>query len=149
MSIINMRPPRIAIVLTLIAAAFHWCLNIWEGMRFSWPWVGALLGLTGFFFMMWAWWLFKRQDIAVCPTARTEHITTEGPYRFTRNTMYLGIVLMMLGLALYIGTMPFYLSTIGYFAILNFAFCPYEENKLVKAIGNEYLQYRNRVRRWL
>jgi protein-S-isoprenylcysteine O-methyltransferase Ste14 len=51
----------------------------------------------GFFFMMWAWWLFKQQDLAVCHTAKTEHITAEGPYRFTRNPMYLGFVLMMLG----------------------------------------------------
>ncbi|HAM53764.1 MAG TPA: hypothetical protein DCP92_24860 [Nitrospiraceae bacterium] len=149
MRIINMRPPRIALSLTLIAGAFHWCLNIWERMRFSLPWVGASVGLTGFILMMWAWWLFKQHAIAACPTARTTHITTDGPYRFTRNPMYLGMLLIMTGLALYIGTMPFFLSTIGYFAILNFVYCPYEENKLAKAFGQEYIQYRNRVRRWL
>ncbi len=149
MSIINMRPPRIAMVLTLIAALFHWCFNVWGTMRFSQPWAGVILGLTGFFFMMRAWWLFKQQNIAVCPTARTEHITTKGPYRFTRNPMYLGMVLMMLGLTIYIGTLPFYLSTIGYFVILNLVFCPYEEDKLEKAFGDEYMKYRNRVRRWL
>lgn len=149
MRIINMRPPRIAIVLTLVAAALHWCLNKGETIRFTLSWVGIILDLAGFFFMLWAWWLFKQQNLAVCPTARTEHITTEGPYRFTRNPMYLGMALMMLGLALYIGTLPFYLSAIVYFAILNFVFCPYEENKLAESLGDEYIRYRNRVGRWL
>jgi protein-S-isoprenylcysteine O-methyltransferase Ste14 len=144
-----MRPPRIATALTIVAAAFHWSLNLGERTLFTLPWLGALLGLAGFILMMWAWWLFRQRAIAVCPTARTTSLVTHGPYRFTRNPMYLGMVLMMSGLSLYIGTLPFYLSAIGYFAIMNFFFCPYEENKLANAFGREFTQYRTRVRRWL
>ena len=149
MNILKLPVLLIAAVLALIAAAFHWFFPIWEGTRFSSPWLGALLGLMGFFVMTWAAHLFKQQGLAIMPTARTAHITTAGPYRFTRNPMYLGTVLLLLGLSLYIGTMPFYLSTIGYFAILNFVFCCYEETKLAEAFGDEYGEYRNRVRRWL
>ena len=144
-----MRPPRIGMSLMLIAAALHWYLKMGERIRFSRPWIGALIGLAGFLIMMWAWLLFKQLDLAVCPTAQTSHITEKGPYRFTRNPMYLGFVLMMAGLALSIGTLPFYLAAIIYFAILNFLFCPYEEIKLMKAFGNEYQKYRNRIRRWI
>ncbi len=149
MRLINMRPPRIGMALALIAAAIHWSLNIWETIRLSMPRVGAIIGIGGFILMMWSWGLFKQQHLAVCLPGKTAHITKAGPYRFSRNPMYLGMVLMMLGLALYIGTVPFYLSAVGYFAILNFVFCPYEENKLAKAFGDEYIQFRNRVRRWI
>lgn len=149
MSIIKMRPPRIAAGLVLAAAIVHWFTNNNERMRFSSPWGGAFLGLAGFFLMMWAWLLFKRRNLAVCLPDRTAYITKAGPYRFTRNPMYLGMVLMMLGLALYIGTAPFYLSAIAYFCIINFVFCPFEEDKLAAAFGEEYRQYRSRVRRWL
>ncbi|MBF0559343.1 MAG: isoprenylcysteine carboxylmethyltransferase family protein [Nitrospirae bacterium] len=149
MSIINMRPPIIAIVLTLLAASLHWGLHIGETVWFSMPWAGVLLGIAGFLVMMWAWSLFKQQDLALCPTAKTEHITTKGPFRFTRNPMYLGMVLIMLGLSLYFGTLPFYISATVFFAVLNIVFCPYEENKLAEAFGDEYMHYRTRVRRWL
>jgi len=149
MSIVKMRPPRIAASLTVMAVAFHWWLINGESARFSSAWGGAFLGLAGFVLMMWAWLLFKRQSLAVCLPDRTAYITKAGPYRFTRNPMYLGMVLMMLGLALYLGTAPFYLSAVIYFGILDFFFCPYEESKLTAAFGAEYLRYRKRVRRWI
>ena len=149
MSIIKMRPPRIAAGLTLAAAIVHWYANGSASMRFSSHWAGTFLGLTGFTLMMWAWLLFKRQNLAVCLPDRTAHITQTGPYRFTRNPMYLGMVLIMLGLALFIGTAPFYFSAIIYFGILNFCFCPFEEKKLSAAFGGEYSRYRRKVRRWL
>jgi len=149
MKMIEMRPPRIALASTLMAAAIQWTVVTGKGMQFAVPWFGVTLGLMGFSLMMWAWWLFKQRDLAICPTARTASMITHGPYRFTRNPMYLGMILMMLGLALYLGTLPFYLSAVSYFAILNFVFCPFEENKLSYAFGEEYSQYKVQVRRWL
>jgi protein-S-isoprenylcysteine O-methyltransferase Ste14 len=149
MSIITLRPPRIAMVFTLIAALFQWILNLGESTRFSFPRAGIILGFIGFFIMMWAWLLFRRQKLAICPTAHTASIIKNGPYRFSRNPMYLGMVLMLFGLALYFGTVPFFLSAIGYFAIINYVFSPYEENKLSEAFGKEYEAYAKRVRRWL
>ncbi len=149
MRIIDFRPPRIAMTFTLIAAVIHWSLNVWETIRFSHPGAGAVMGIAGFILTMWSWGLFKRQHLAICLPEKTSHITKAGPYRFSRNPMYLGMVLIMLGLALYIGTVPFYLSALGYFAILRVVFIPFEEYKLAKAFGETYMQYRSQVRRWL
>ncbi len=149
MRIIDFRPPRIAMAFTFIAAALHSSLNLWETTRFSHHWAGVAIGIAGFILMMWSWGLFKRQRLAICLPEKTSHITKGGPYRFSRNPMYLGMVLMMLGLALYEGTVPFYLSAIGYFVILRFVFIPYEEDKLAKAFGDEFAHYTSRVRRWV
>ena len=149
MSIIDMRPPRIAMALTLIAAVLHWSLNIWEGFSFSCLWGGAILALAGFSLMMWSWGLFKKGNIAICPKANTISLITNGPYRFTRNPMYLGFVLILAGLALCVGTPPFYLSAMVYFVIINRVFCPYEESKLINSFGCEYIQYMRSVRRWV
>jgi protein-S-isoprenylcysteine O-methyltransferase Ste14 len=149
MRLINTRPPRIALVLTMLAAALHWAFHHGEPLRLFLPWTGTVVGIAGFSLMMWSWLIFKKQHLAVCLPEKTSHLAKAGLYRFSRNPMYLGMVLMLLGLALYIGTLPFYLSAIGYFAILNFIFVPYEENKLENAFGSEYARYRNEVRRWL
>ncbi len=63
--------------------------------------------------------------------------------------MYLGLILMLFGLALYVGTPPFYLAAVAYFAVINWSFCPYEEAKLANSFGQEYLDYKDCVRRWL
>ena len=149
MSIIDMRPPRIAILLTLIAAVLHWTLNIWETIRFAWLGGGIIMVLAGFSLMMWSWGLFKKRDVAICPKAKTTSMITDGPYRFTRNPMYLGMVLILAGLALCMGTLPFYLSATTFFLIINFVFCPYEESKLLKSFRTDYMQYLSRVRRWI
>jgi protein-S-isoprenylcysteine O-methyltransferase Ste14 len=105
--------------------------------------------MLGFAIMMWGWWLFKIHATAVCPTVASKQLVTEGIYRVTRNPMYLGLIMMLLAIALGVGTLPFYLVTVVYFFIINNVFCPYEEHKLTQAFGERYSLYRDRVRRWL
>lgn len=95
--IIDYRPPRIALVLVLTATLFHWATPINHIHVYSNHLFGAVLGLVGFSLMMWGWWLFKKHDVAICPTAETARLVTHAIYRFTRNPMYLGLILMLLG----------------------------------------------------
>ena len=149
MKIMEMRPPRIAMGLTLVAAVLHRSLNIWEAARFAAPRTAILVGIAGFCLMMWPWLLFKKGNLAVCLPEKTAYILTTGPYRFSRNPMYLGMILMMLGAALYMGTLPFYVSAAAYFMIIDSAFCPFEERKLASSFGDEYRRYASEVRRWI
>jgi protein-S-isoprenylcysteine O-methyltransferase Ste14 len=70
--------------------------------------------------------------------------------------MYLGMVLMILGLAIGMGTPPFYLSAIAFFAVMNKIFAvmnkifrPYEEDKLTNVFGEQYRSYVKAVPRWI
>ena len=56
---------------------------------------------------------------------------------------------LLLGCALWAGTVPFYAVFFAYFAVINYVFCPYEEQKLQAAFGEEFPDYRRRVRRWV
>jgi len=146
---IDYRPPKIAQLLLLIAALLHWLLpamrlTIWKSEA---PGIG-LFG-AGLAVMLWAWWLFRKHGTAICPTAKTDRLITEGIYRYSRNPMYLAATTMLLAAALYMGTLPFYLAAVVFWFIIDRAFCPYEENKLSSSFGRVYLDYRNRVRRWL
>lgn len=149
MKIIEMRPPKIAMALLASAFALHWLLPIWEGLRFSFPFTGTAIGTLGFATMMWGWWLFQQHKVAICPTAQTDKLVFDGPYRFTRNPMYLGMVSIFLGVAILMGTLPFFLAAATYFVILNSVFIPFEEQKLAATFGADYLEYKRRVRRWL
>lgn len=146
---VSYRPPRIAFVMLALAVALHWVWPHADTVVFAAPWAGATFLLAGFATMMWAWWLFRRHAVAICPTAPTERLLTRQIYALTRNPMYLGMIAMMLGVAFCFGTLPFYMAALAYFVFIDRVFCQYEEEKLEAAFGDEYRQYRTRVRRWL
>lgn len=147
--LIQYRPPRIAMVLLVIAAAFHWVAPMQAFALFSSAPVSLALASIGFVVMIFAWWQFKEGAVAICPTDTTEHLITDGVYRFTRNPMYLGIVLMLSGVAIIFGTLPFYAAALGYFVVMDRLFCRFEEEKLAAAFGREYEDYKSKVRRWI
>lgn len=148
-AITDLRPPRIAQMLVLVAALLHWATPMGALHIYSNAILAAATGVAGFGAMMSAWWLFRKFDTAVCPTAPTTHLVTSGIFRFTRNPMYLGMTGMLLAVALYIGALPFYLVTAVFLAVMDRVFCPYEESKLAETLGDAYLSYKAGVRRWV
>jgi len=141
------RPPRIAmsfVLMALVANAF-----VPLPMHTSLAFAAALTGLTGLFLMIRAWWLFKLVNTAICPTQPASSLVTHGVFSITRNPMYLGIFLMLVGLAMATGSAPFYVAALGYGVVMDRVFCPYEEQKSVAEFGEEYLAYKRSVRRWL
>jgi protein-S-isoprenylcysteine O-methyltransferase Ste14 len=147
--LIEYRPPRIALALLTIATAFHLLFPAQSSYQYSSIYWSVALVSTGFTVMMLAWWQFKERKVAICPTADTDYLITDGIYRLTRNPMYLGMVAMLGGVAVFFGTLPFYAVTIVYFVLIDRWFCPYEEEKLLVTFGRDYDAYRLKVRRWV
>lgn len=146
---LTFRPPRIALTLLLVAGVLHFSMPaIWPDLPASGT-GGTLLGLLGLGIMLRAWWLFRNHETAICPTAATTVLITWDVYRLTRNPMYLGILLMLLGTAVVAGSLPCYVAALVFFLIIEFVFCPYEESRLESGFGSEYAGYRRAVRRWL
>lgn len=143
------RPPGISKFLLALAFLLNWLLPAGEPVLYSAPWLAFAVGSAGFGIMIWAWWLFREADTAICPTAGSTALVTAGAYRISRNPMYLGIVLMMLAAALWFGTWPFYAVTVIYFLVMDRVFCPYEEQDLARTFGEPFTNYCNRVRRWI
>ncbi|MGD2172423.1 MAG: isoprenylcysteine carboxylmethyltransferase family protein [Gammaproteobacteria bacterium] len=147
--ILDYRPPRIAQVLVLAAALLHWATPLKQLQVYSSHWLGLLVGAAGFAVMMWGWWLFRKYDTAICPGAKPRRLIVSGVYRLSRNPMYLGMVAMLFGIAIYVGSFPFYLAAAIYLLVIDRFFCSCEESRLLDAFGDEYLAYKNRVRRWI
>ena len=135
--IVDYRPPRIAQILVLAAALLHWVTPLKQAQLYSSHGLGLLVGGAGFAVMMWGWWLFRKYDTAICPGAKPRRLVTSGIYRLSRNPMYLGMVAMLFGIALYVGSFPFYLAASIYFVVIDRYFCPYEENRLLDAFGDD------------
>lgn len=146
---LSRKPPRIAMSLLLTATVLQLALPaIWPSVP-ALPASGVIMAVLGFGIMLRAWWLFRRRATAICPTATTTSLITDDVYRLTRNPMYLGIALMLLGVAVATGSVPCYLASLAFFLIIDYVFCAFEEQKLARAFGAEFVRYKNVVRRWL
>ena len=105
---------------------------------------GAVLGLG-----LWPVVLFRRSGQSELPWTPTPSVVERGPYRFTRNPMYLHMVLVCAGVAVVLGNAWILLLVpLCALALQRFAIRP-EEEYLERKFGAAYLAYRQRVRRWL
>jgi protein-S-isoprenylcysteine O-methyltransferase Ste14 len=116
-------------------------------------WVRGLVGVVGlggaYLLAGRALRSFATVDTSPNPFEPTTAIATDGPYRFTRNPMYLGMTLAYIGLTFAIGilwalaVLPVVLLIIDRLVIAR------EERYLEARFGDEYRAYKRRVRRWL
>lgn len=99
---------------------------------------------------LWAFILFRAEGTEINPVSLTNRkLVARGPYRFTRNPMYLGLVILSAGIAIWVGTWPFLLVPIAVFATANWVHIPFEEAKMRRQFGEEYDSYVRKVRRWV
>lgn len=111
--------------------------------------VGCLLLLAGFLLRVWATWLFYRNRMKVISLSPQRTLITSGPYRFSRNPLYLGgNLFIFLGAALLLGSPAAVFITIAHLPFVDL-FIRREERQLARDFGEEWLNYRKRVRRWL
>jgi protein-S-isoprenylcysteine O-methyltransferase Ste14 len=112
--------------------------------------LAALLTVAGISLAVWGRTTFAVAGTEVIPASATnKKLVTNGPFRFTRNPMYSGLVLVSLGIALYAGTPPFFLVPILLFLLCNVVFIPFEEAKMQRQFNDQYTDYLHRVRRWI
>ena len=111
--------------------------------------VGALLCVAGAAMMLAATGLFRRLGTNVLPSRPTTHIATTGPYRWTRNPMYLGMTFIYAGLAIgFDGPVALALLPLVLIAIQTQVIAR-EERYLEAKFGDDYRRYKAEVRRWL
>jgi protein-S-isoprenylcysteine O-methyltransferase Ste14 len=110
---------------------------------------GVCAAVLGLVLLVLAPAIFARTRTTIVPHGRARTLVTSGPYRFTRNPMYLGLSVVYVGAALatnHVGALPFLAIPLW---LLSAKTIPYEEAMLEGAFGEEYRGYARRVRRWL
>lgn len=115
---------------------------------FVWGFASAFLA-GGLMLILVSAGLFKRAKTPLIPFHKSTAVVTTGPYKLTRNPMYLGMAFILIGVAVALGSlMPFFVILIfGW--IIQTRFIVGEERFMEELFGQEYLDYKKRVRRWL
>ena len=142
------QPPFVTLLVVLSAGLMHWLLGPWPTLV-RLPLLGGLLIALGFVFMMRARVLFTSRQTTLFVGRPSSQLVCDGPFRFSRNPMYVGVLVSLLGLALWVGTWPFYLAIPVIMSVFNFFHIPREEEMLRQSFGERYRAYSKDVRRWL
>ena len=137
----------------LAALVLMWALDVLApgGALLDWPagLIGLLPLVVGSVLSFRAAGLFRRVGTPVRPGTEATVLVREGPFRFTRNPMYLGMVLILLGFALLFGSWTPLLVPPLFMALITVLFIRKEERWMEKAFGESYREYKRATRRWL
>lgn len=146
-------PPGVPLVVVLLGLLLERFIPL--GAFFSLPtparyWLGGLLVAGSVLGLgLWSVILFRRSGQSEVPWRPTPSILERGPYRITRNPMYLQMVLACIGISVVLSNLWILLLTpICAWALQRFAILP-EEAYLTRKFGESYLGYQRRVRRWI
>lgn len=140
-------PPAVAL---LLMGAGYGLNSVWPHVEvvpataggLAWAAAGLALSASAVF-------QFLRAKTTALPYGTPSQLVTLGAYLWTRNPMYLGLLTALIGLAFYMGTLPFWLVPPAFFLIINRYHIPYEEARLAEVFGGDYKRYRLGVNRWL
>lgn len=122
-----------------------------EGLLSGWVATALPVALVvaGFSLAVWAALWFRRKSTAIEPRRIPSALVVEGPYRLTRNPMYSGLALVLLGLSIWFGAVSGFVGPVGFVLIITKRFIEKEEAVLREEFGEAPDSYLRATRQWL
>lgn len=119
----------------LISTPFH---------LLGWGFIGVGLGL-----FVWTIQLFQKHKTTLEPRGKPSALITIGPYRLSRNPIYLGFLLVSIGTALLFAKILAFVGPLLFFYFVTTFVIPFEEETLTSIFGEDYRNFSKRIRRWI
>ena len=110
---------------------------------------GWFLIVLGVGVIAWAILTLKKHGTTVMPHKGAQILVTDGPFALRRNPIYLGDVFILLGLAIVTANLWFVVFSVVFVVLITWLAVLPEERHLEATFGEEYLRYKERVRRWI
>ena len=145
---IFLKPPHYFFFCLILSLALYSMIPQLNLIIFPWNLLGiVLVGLGSYIFYL-ASKLFKKYKTPISFEEST-HLITEGVFKYTSNPIYFGGLVFLVGISLLLGNIASFISPVILFLVINYMFIPFEEEKGERDFGQEYLNYKKKVRRWL
>lgn len=144
-----MMPPTYGMLAVVAMVALHLLAPGMGVAEAPITWLGVPFIAVGLILNLWAGGLFTRRRTPFNPFSGARLLVRDGPFQLSRNPMYLGMVLAALGMAMLMGTLTPFVVVAGLAWLLQARFIVVEEAMLEETFGEDYRDYRRRVRRWV
>ncbi|MGO9546816.1 MAG: methyltransferase family protein [Rhodomicrobium sp.] len=142
-------PPSYFFAAIVLAILAHFLFPLAVLIPSAWRAAGLLPIAAGIGLNLAADRQFKRCQTTVKPLQRSSTLVTDGVFRISRNPMYLGMVLILCGVALIEGTASPWIAVAALAAILSRVFIRREETMLEETFGAVFEDYKQSTRRWV
>jgi protein-S-isoprenylcysteine O-methyltransferase Ste14 len=144
------RPPIAWLLAVLVGLALDWLMPL-PFMPAALPagWIGGAVFAVALALFAWAIATITRAGSNVPTSKPTTTIVDTGPYRFTRNPIYLGMFLGLVGLAMAFDSLWLLAVLVPFALVIRYGVVAREETYLERKFDDVYRRYRSRVRRWL
>jgi protein-S-isoprenylcysteine O-methyltransferase Ste14 len=145
----RIKPPTYLLIAILAAVTLHFALPVFTLIPSPWTLLGLIPLVLGLVINLNADQSFHKANTPAGPFDVPSTLVTSGPYRFTRNPMYLGFVFILLGVSVLMGSFAPYVIVFGFALLMDRVFIDMEEQKLSRAFGSAWQEYQARTHRWL
>ena len=145
------RPPPLLLVLILAVSmlGLDQALPFFRVIHPTLTYFGVVPILLGVLLVLTAAGLFRLRKTTINPFGEPSMVVQDGFYRFSRNPMYLGMLLILVGIGIWLGNVLALLLAPAFIVIMTHGYIVREEQLLGARFGDQYRAYRQRVRRWL
>jgi protein-S-isoprenylcysteine O-methyltransferase Ste14 len=146
---VRIAPPILTLLHIIAAFLLAWLIPLPFAVPSIVKYIGFALVVIGFLFGLGAVIAFRRARTTLDPYHPVSSIVTSGVYGFSRNPIYLGFLLMVIGIPLNFGTYWGMILAPIFVLFCNKLVIEHEEAYLEKKFGERYTSYKSRVRRWI
>ena len=145
----KMLPPTYLLIAIAVMVLLHFVFPIMTIVSLPWNLLGIVPLVVGVVINMVADNTFRRANTPIKPFEEPTALVTGGMYQVSRNPMYLGFVLILVGIAILLGSVMPYIVIPVFMILIEKSFIRVEEQGLKQKFGQQWLEYKQRVRRWV
>ena len=133
----------------LVMIGLHFLLSVKQILSGFWLYLGAAVIGASVILLVASARLFDQYGTTIKPFEESTTLVITGPFKYSRNPMYLGLVGILVGLAFVLGTATPVVVIPAFVWLITRRFIAVEEAALAARFGDQYAAYKARVRRWL
>lgn len=142
-------PPVILLLTILCGIGLHYWMPLAKVLDESWDKVGIALIILGVLVVIGPAIAFRRAATTVRPFHDSSALVVSGMYRYTRNPMYVGMVVVLIGVAVLLGDLSPFIMPFVFVPVLTVRVIKHEEQMLQESFGDDYRELMKSVRRWI
>jgi protein-S-isoprenylcysteine O-methyltransferase Ste14 len=142
-------PPVYLFAGIILMLGLNFLLPVDRVLPFPWTLIGVVVMAVGIALTLTGARTIKRHGTTIKPFEVSSSLVRTGPFAFSRNPIYVGMIVFLAGLGLRLGTLSPFAICIAFSLLLHYRFVRTEERMLAERFGTEWQDYSARVRRWL
>lgn len=145
----KIQPPVYFYISLLVSALLHFTLPLYIIIKSSFNYIGFLFFFIGTGLNIWADQSLKKHKTTVKPNEKPTALIETGVFKISRNPMYLGMALILLGAGFILGSVTSFIGFILFIIVMEIIFIPLEEKNLQEQFGEKFENYKKKVGRWI